>query len=119
LKHVGLHPLGGFLGWGNFGLKLRVTAEGVETEEQAERLRELGCDEVQGFWFARPLSFTALRNLLTPLGHEAAAATGEMTLRAGVRGRRDIPVKWLERACVLLHGAGHCAGARLRKQSTR
>jgi EAL domain-containing protein (putative c-di-GMP-specific phosphodiesterase class I) len=45
-----------------YALKLRVTAEGVETEEQAERLRELGCDEVQGFWFARPLSFTALRN---------------------------------------------------------
>ncbi|WP_144159151.1 GGDEF domain-containing phosphodiesterase [Paraburkholderia sp. BCC1885] len=60
-------------------LKLRVTAEGVETEEQAERLRELGCDEVQGFWFARPLSFTALRNLLAPLGHEPgpdAAAEG-------------------------------------------
>jgi diguanylate cyclase (GGDEF)-like protein len=60
-------------------LKLRVTAEGVETEEQAERLRELGCDEVQGFWFARPLSFTALRNLLAPLGHESAGVmpTGE------------------------------------------
>jgi EAL domain-containing protein (putative c-di-GMP-specific phosphodiesterase class I) len=55
-------------------LKLRVTAEGVETEEQAERLRELGCDEVQGFWFARPLNFTALRNLLAPLGHESAGA---------------------------------------------
>ena len=49
-------------------LKLRVTAEGVETEEQAERLRELGCDEVQGYWFARPLSLSALRNLLAPLG---------------------------------------------------
>jgi diguanylate cyclase (GGDEF)-like protein/PAS domain S-box-containing protein len=49
-------------------LKLRVTAEGVETEEQASRLRELGCDEVQGFWYARPLSLTALRNLLAPLG---------------------------------------------------
>jgi diguanylate cyclase (GGDEF)-like protein len=53
-------------------LKLRVTAEGVETEEQAERLRELGCDEVQGFWFARPLNLAALRNLLEPLGHESA-----------------------------------------------
>ena len=51
-------------------LKLRVTAEGVETEEQAGRLRELGCDEVQGYWFARPLSLSVLRNLLAPLGHE-------------------------------------------------
>ncbi|RFU46225.1 bifunctional diguanylate cyclase/phosphodiesterase [Paraburkholderia sp. DHOC27] len=49
-------------------LKLRVTAEGVETEEQAARLAELGCDEVQGFWFARPLGLAALRNLLEPLG---------------------------------------------------
>jgi EAL domain-containing protein (putative c-di-GMP-specific phosphodiesterase class I) len=65
-------------------LKLRVTAEGVETEEQAERLRELGCDEVQGFWFARPLSFTALRNLLAPLGHESAgASTGEGGVSGG------------------------------------
>lgn len=53
-------------------LKLRVTAEGVETEEQAERRRELGCDEVQGFWFARPLNLTALRNLLAPLGQATA-----------------------------------------------
>jgi diguanylate cyclase (GGDEF)-like protein len=55
-------------------LKLRVTAEGVETEEQAARLAELGCDEVQGFWFARPLSLSALRNLLAPLGQEGAGA---------------------------------------------
>jgi Amt family ammonium transporter len=31
-----------------------VTAEGVETAEQARRLRELGCEEVQGYYFGRP-----------------------------------------------------------------
>jgi len=31
-----------------------VTAEGVETAEQAQRLRELGCEEVQGYFFGRP-----------------------------------------------------------------
>lgn len=31
-----------------------VTAEGVETEAQAERLRELGCPEVQGYFFGMP-----------------------------------------------------------------
>jgi len=36
-------------------LKLRVVAEGVETEETAVRLRELKCDEMQGFLFSRPL----------------------------------------------------------------
>ncbi len=37
-------------------LGLRVTAEGVETEEQARLLRSIDCDELQGFLFARPMS---------------------------------------------------------------
>ncbi|MGU7782631.1 putative bifunctional diguanylate cyclase/phosphodiesterase [Burkholderia sp. PU8-34] len=45
-------------------LKMRVTAEGVETVEQADRLRELGCDEAQGFWYSRPHTIAALRTLL-------------------------------------------------------
>jgi EAL domain-containing protein (putative c-di-GMP-specific phosphodiesterase class I) len=31
-------------------LRLKVVAEGVETAEQLERLRELGCDQYQGFF---------------------------------------------------------------------
>jgi len=37
-------------------LDLRVIAEGVETAAQAQLLREKGCDEMQGFFFSRPLS---------------------------------------------------------------
>ncbi|RQZ05679.1 EAL domain-containing protein [Burkholderia sp. Bp9031] len=45
-------------------LHMRVTAEGVETVEQANRLRELGCDEAQGFWYSRPRAMASLRTLL-------------------------------------------------------
>jgi diguanylate cyclase (GGDEF)-like protein/PAS domain S-box-containing protein len=36
-------------------LKLKVVAEGVETEEQSRLLRLLDCDEVQGYLFSKPL----------------------------------------------------------------
>ncbi|OCS93540.1 putative bifunctional diguanylate cyclase/phosphodiesterase [Caryophanon latum] len=38
-------------------LNMRVVAEGVEQLEQVELLRELGCDEIQGFYYSKPLSF--------------------------------------------------------------
>jgi diguanylate cyclase (GGDEF)-like protein len=38
------------------GLKLKVVAEGVETEEQARLLRLLSCDEMQGYLFSKPVA---------------------------------------------------------------
>ena len=37
-------------------LKLKTIAEGVETEELANLLRIFHCDEIQGYWLARPMS---------------------------------------------------------------
>jgi diguanylate cyclase (GGDEF)-like protein len=45
-------------------LNLKVVAEGVETEEQANLLRLLRCDEVQGYLFGRPVPPGELEKLL-------------------------------------------------------
>jgi EAL domain-containing protein (putative c-di-GMP-specific phosphodiesterase class I) len=36
-------------------LGMKVVAEGVETLAQSDRLKELKCDELQGFYYSRPL----------------------------------------------------------------
>ncbi|MBI5098873.1 MAG: EAL domain-containing protein [Nitrospirae bacterium] len=46
-------------------LKLRVVAEGVETEQQLAFLSKQGCDEFQGFLFSRPLPADEIFKLLT------------------------------------------------------
>ena len=45
-------------------LGIGVVAEGVETAEQAERLRQMSCPHGQGFWFSRPITATDAGNLL-------------------------------------------------------
>ncbi len=41
-----------------------VVAEDVETEEQAQRLRTMGCDRAQGYLFSRPVEPDAAERLL-------------------------------------------------------
>ena len=45
--------------------RMSVTAEGVETAEDFERMRDLGCDTIQGYLFGRPLVLRARQ----PDGH--------------------------------------------------
>lgn len=45
-------------------LKLKITAEGVETIEQLIYLKALGCDQYQGFLFSRPLPPAAFQKLI-------------------------------------------------------
>ena len=37
-------------------MQMRIVAEGVETDAQAKALRDLGCDEIQGYLLGRPMS---------------------------------------------------------------
>jgi diguanylate cyclase (GGDEF)-like protein len=45
-------------------LRMRVTAEGVETAKQAEHLRGLACDYIQGFHYGRPVPVTDVAALI-------------------------------------------------------
>jgi EAL domain-containing protein (putative c-di-GMP-specific phosphodiesterase class I) len=53
-------------------LGLEIVAEGVEDAVQAEQLRQLGCNLLQGYYFARPLPAHAATNFL--MDQVAAAA---------------------------------------------
>jgi len=55
-------------------LQLRVVAEGVETEEQLALLRDVGCQYVQGWLFAKALDAAAAQALL--VAHQAQAGNG-------------------------------------------
>ena len=45
-------------------LDLTLIAEGVEQQEQVDMLDRMGCAEIQGFWFSKPLSEHNLRGFL-------------------------------------------------------
>ena len=48
-------------------LGLNVTAEGVETEAQFDLLRQIGCEQYQGFLLARPMPANDITNLIARL----------------------------------------------------
>jgi diguanylate cyclase (GGDEF)-like protein len=48
-------------------LRLKVFAEGVETEEQLDLLHRLGCDEWQGYLYSKPVSAENFKKLLLTL----------------------------------------------------
>jgi EAL domain-containing protein (putative c-di-GMP-specific phosphodiesterase class I) len=55
-------------------LRMTTTAEGVETQEQLEIVRRLGCGEVQGFLFSAPRPAEEIVRLLAPPGQPKSAS---------------------------------------------
>ncbi|MES2026361.1 MAG: EAL domain-containing protein [Pseudomonadota bacterium] len=55
-------------------LKLNVIAEGVETESQMDILREQGCNEMQGYYFCKPLPSDQIESLLLNERTDSTAA---------------------------------------------
>ena len=45
-------------------LCMTTTAEGVETREQLDRVRELGCTDVQGYFYSPPVPLRELVKIL-------------------------------------------------------
>ena len=62
-------------------LKLRVVAEGVETQEQMEFLRSHQCDEAQGYYFSRPVPSLQFAKLLEA-GISVPAAVARVPARS-------------------------------------
>ena len=56
--------------------RMSVTAEGVETAEDFERMRDLGCDTIQGYLFGRPLSYDRANQMVLGLSSAANRKAG-------------------------------------------
>jgi EAL domain-containing protein (putative c-di-GMP-specific phosphodiesterase class I) len=72
------------------GLGMTATAEGIETEEQALLLRDLGCDVGQGFWIAQPLEPDAIKDWEQEFAERwstAIASTNPAPKRVGAKSR--------------------------------
>jgi diguanylate cyclase (GGDEF)-like protein/PAS domain S-box-containing protein len=53
--------------------RMSITAEGVETAEDFERMRDLGCDTIQGYLFGKPLSYDRANEMVLGLGAKRMA----------------------------------------------
>jgi diguanylate cyclase (GGDEF)-like protein/PAS domain S-box-containing protein len=53
--------------------RMSITAEGVETAEDFERMRDLGCDTIQGYLFGKPLSYERANQMVVGLGAKRMA----------------------------------------------
>ena len=77
-----LHKLALFFLSGDHKLNLRVIAEGVESEQQCNFLRDNDCDEMQGYLFSMPVPASKIHSLLA----EQARMLAEVDTMGGAPG---------------------------------
>jgi diguanylate cyclase (GGDEF)-like protein/PAS domain S-box-containing protein len=91
---------------GSLGLK--VTAEGVETAEQAICLKRLGCNLAQGYYYAKPLPTAEVDSLLAvncPMLAAGTEASDTESIQGGDQGGNI--VAFPERTARVVKGIGH------------
>jgi diguanylate cyclase (GGDEF)-like protein len=59
-------------------LSMRVTAEGVETAQQLEQVRILGCTEMQGYLFSPPRPISEIHQLFLPNAKDTVCAVSQV-----------------------------------------
>jgi diguanylate cyclase (GGDEF)-like protein len=77
-------------------MAMETTAEGVETQDEIEFMRGLGCSHIQGFVYGKPLEASDLRQRLGARGDEAIAV--------GHKAMREPRVRVLRRARMSING---------------
>jgi diguanylate cyclase (GGDEF)-like protein/PAS domain S-box-containing protein len=80
-------------------LKMETTAEGVETHDQIELIKNLGCSHIQGFVYGKPIEGSALAHKLNTSGTQAE--------RVGPKVARDPRYRVLRTATIEIEGASH------------
>ena len=53
-------------------LGMKITVEGVETRQQLERIREMGCDEAQGYLLSTPVTADKVADQLESLSSDVS-----------------------------------------------
>ena len=79
-------------------LNIALVAEGIETSAQAKAIADLGCEFMQGYFFARPMSEEALHEFLTTTPTLQWYATGANSFADGWQDRMSYMVPAVTKA---------------------
>ena len=67
-------------------MALDLVAEGIETVQQLQSLREIGCDKAQGYLISRPMPPEAIRSTMTAMGELSSLDLFEVARRVPAAG---------------------------------